>query len=94
MARPAHRRPPVPHLVGQVQHSQVRLDFEAERGEAGHAVLWPGELMEDDGVFGIQLLLLPAGGGQEETVTNQRSRALTLAELEVIFVSSLSREEK
>lgn len=55
------------HLVGQVQHSQVRLYFEAERGEAGHAVLWPGELMEDDGVFGIQLLLLPASRDRVET---------------------------
>lgn len=48
------------HLVGQIHHTQVRLYFEAEGWEAGHAVLWPGELMEDDGVFRVQLLLLPA----------------------------------
>lgn len=48
------------HLVGQIHHAQVRLYFEAEGREAGHAVLRPGELVEDDGVFRVQLLLLPA----------------------------------
>lgn len=48
------------HLIGQVQHAQVGLYFEAKGGEAGHTILWPGELMEDDGVFRVQLLLLPA----------------------------------
>lgn len=48
------------HLVGQIQHTQVCLYFQAEGWQAGHAVLWPGELMEDDGIFGIQLLLFPA----------------------------------
>lgn len=50
----------VGHLVGQIQHAQVGLYLQAEGGQAGNAVLWPGELMEDDGVFGIQLLLFPA----------------------------------
>lgn len=49
----------LPHLVGQIQHTQVCLYFQAEGREAGHAVLWPRELMEDDGVFGVQLLLFP-----------------------------------
>lgn len=54
--------PPSPlcyHLVGQIRHPQVRLYFEAEGREAGHTILWPGKLMEDNGVFGVQLLLLP-----------------------------------
>lgn len=48
------------YLVGQIHHAQVRLYFEAEGREAGHAVLRPGELVEDDGIFRVQLLLLPA----------------------------------
>lgn len=63
------------HLVGQVHHAQVRLYFEAEGWEAGHAVLWPGELMEDDGVFRIQLLLLPA---QMETTTSSVTKQWSL----------------
>lgn len=47
------------HLVGQIQHTQVCLYFQAEGREAGNAVLWPRELMEDDGIFGVQLLLFP-----------------------------------
>lgn len=63
------------HLVGQVHHAQVRLYFEAEGWEAGHAVLWPGELMEDDGVFRIQLLLLPA---QMETTASSVTKQWSL----------------
>lgn len=60
------------HLVGQVQHAQVGLYFEAEGGEAGHAILWPGELMEDDGVFRVQLLLLPARRKDEKMKKRQQ----------------------
>ena len=49
---------PCCHLVRQIYHAQVRLYFEAEGGEAGHAILWSGELMEDDGILRVQLLLL------------------------------------
>lgn len=56
----------LPHLVGQIQHTQVCLYFQAEGREAGHTVLWPRELMEDDGVFGVQLLLFPT---QMEAIT-------------------------
>lgn len=63
------------HLVGQVHHAQVRLYFEAEGWEAGHAVLWPGELMEDDGVFRVQLLLLPA---QMETTASSVTKQWSL----------------
>lgn len=49
---------PLCYLVRQIQHAQVCLYFEAEGGEAGDAVLWSGELMEDDGIFRVQLLLL------------------------------------
>ena len=54
------------HLVGQIHHTQVRLYFEAEGWEAGHAILWPGELVKDDGVFRVQLLLLPTHREQVE----------------------------
>lgn len=57
---------PYSHLVGQIQHAQVRLYFEAEGRQAGHAVLRPGELVEDDGVFRVQLLLLPTQRTQTE----------------------------
>lgn len=55
------------YLVRQIQHAQVRLYFEAEGGEAGDAVLWSGELMEDDGIFRIQLLLLPIHTERQNT---------------------------
>lgn len=72
-------RKEAPHLVGQVQHAQVGLDIEAEGREAGHAVLGPGELMEDDGVFGVQLLLLPARRAQMDVCVS--TRHLTVCQL-------------
>ena len=66
------------HLVGQVQHAQVGLDVEAEGRQAGNAVLGPGELMEDDGVFGVQLLLLPARRAQKDVCV--RTRRVTVCQ--------------
>lgn len=60
-----------PHLVGKVHHAQVGLYFEAEGREAGHTVLWPGELMKDYGVFRVQLLLLPTQRETEPPVNTQ-----------------------
>ncbi len=46
------------YLVGQVNHTEVGLQFKAEGGQRRGASFGPGELVEYDGVFRVQLFLL------------------------------------
>lgn len=46
------------YLIGQVQHAEVGLQLKAERGQGRGASFGPGELVEDDGIFRVQLFLL------------------------------------
>lgn len=46
------------YLVGQVNHTEVGLQLKAEGGQGRGASLGPGELVEYDGVFRVQLFLL------------------------------------
>lgn len=46
------------YLVGQVNHTEVGLQLKAERGQGRGASFGPGELVEYDGVFRVQLFLL------------------------------------
>ena len=46
------------YLVGQVNHTEVGLQLKAERGQGRGTSFGPGELVEYDGVFRVQLFLL------------------------------------
>lgn len=76
------------HLVGQIQHAQVGLYFEAEGREAGHTVLWPGELVQDDGILRVQLLLLPAQ--TENTTKAAANHGFTLAQTDCCCVGKIT----
>lgn len=49
------------YLVGQVRHPQVRFDLQTKGGQARDSSFRPGKLMQNDGVFRVQLLFLPTG---------------------------------
>lgn len=46
------------YLVGQVNHTEVGLQLKAERGQRRGASVGPGELVEYDGIFRVQLFFL------------------------------------
>lgn len=46
------------YLVGQINHAEVGLHLKAERGKGWNTSFGPGELVEYDGIFRVQLLLL------------------------------------
>lgn len=52
-----HTQPQL-YLVGQVNHTEVGLQLKAERGQGRGAGFGPGELVEYDGIFRVQLFLL------------------------------------
>lgn len=56
------------HLVGQVGHTEVGLQFKAERGQGRGTRSGPGELVEDDGIFRVQLLFLSVRGKMHRVV--------------------------
>lgn len=46
------------YLIGQVKHAEVGLQLKAERGQGRGTGSGPGELVEYDGILGVQLFLL------------------------------------
>lgn len=68
------------YLIGKVHHAQEGLHLETERGEAGHAGLWTGELVQDDGVLGVHLLFFPAVK-QNKTISKQNTPSYSQQEV-------------
>ena len=46
------------YLVGQVNHTEVGLQLKAERGQGRGTSVGPGELVEYNGIFRVQLFFL------------------------------------